>query len=243
MMRILMTAMGLLLISLPAGAEGPKDPFPAERPPLFDPEFETPDQDKELVRQGLVIVSGGAERGGVEMKCMACHGVDGMGARIGSVPRLAGMSAGYLRKQMNAFRDGTRSSQVMTPIALGLSAREMMAVSAYYASIEAETLEGFPEADPAKVQQGGAVAATGIAEEDREITACTSCHVNAEGRSGETVPMLASQHATYIESQLDAWKTGMRRTDPLNVMKTIAETLTEEEIEAVALYYERLAPE
>ena len=242
-MRLLTAGLGVIAMCLPLAAQDQADPFPADRPPLFNPEFKTLEQDPELVRLGLIVSSGGVEQGGVGMKCMACHGVEGMGARTGGIPRLAGLSAEYLEKQLKAFREGTRSSAIMTPIALGLSDGEMNAVSAYYASLDAQSLDSFPEVDQGAVQRGGALAASGLTGKDREVTACTSCHVNAEDRSEDGVPMLAAQHATYIQSQLKAWKDGMRRNDPLNVMKTIAEKLTEEEIEAVALYYERLAPE
>jgi cytochrome c553 len=47
----------------------------------------------------LVAMSGGA--GGAANACFSCHGLDGAGDGV-STPRLAGLEAGYLLKQMNA---------------------------------------------------------------------------------------------------------------------------------------------
>lgn len=49
-------------------------------------------------------------------------------------------------------------------------------------------------------------------------------------------PSLAGQHAGYTVAQLQAWKTGARTNDPLQLMKTVAEKLSEEEMRAVAAY-------
>jgi|GEM_PF-3457221 len=40
--------------------------------------------------------------------CMTCHGVDGIGNEGVSARRLAGMEPWYLKRQLEAFRAGTR---------------------------------------------------------------------------------------------------------------------------------------
>lgn len=49
--------------------------------------------------------------------CQTCHGTAGEGIAQADLPRLAGLSAPYLQRQLAAIADGTRVSDVMMPIA------------------------------------------------------------------------------------------------------------------------------
>lgn len=68
--------------------------------------------------------------------CISCHGPGGHG--VGAhFPALAGQYAGYTSKQLNAWRNGTRRNDpqnLMKGIAQRLSAADIAAVSAYFAS-------------------------------------------------------------------------------------------------------------
>lgn len=55
--------------------------------------------------------------------------------------------------------------------------------------------------------------------------------------AGSVSPALAAQPAGYIEAQLNAWRDGDRRADPLGLMTGLAKRLTPAEIKAVAAYY------
>lgn len=69
--------------------------------------------------------------------CISCHGPGGHG--VGKhFPALAGQHANYITQQLNAWRNGTRSNDpqvLMKEIAQRLSAAEIAAVSAYFASL------------------------------------------------------------------------------------------------------------
>lgn len=65
--------------------------------------------------------------------CQACHGANGV-SRNQHVPNLAGQQAAYLVLQLQAFKNGTRRSDVMASIAAQLSQAEMEAVAAYWHS-------------------------------------------------------------------------------------------------------------
>ena len=66
---------------------------------------------------------------------------------------------------------------------------------------------------------------------------CTACH-GAEGNSANPMwPNIAGQHASYIEAQLHAFKSGKRK-DPL--MAPQAMMLSDEDIRNVAVYFEGL---
>lgn len=51
-----------------------------------------------------IFLQGGSQPGATA--CMACHGMDGMGVAPAGFPRLAGLSADYLSKQLRDFRVG-----------------------------------------------------------------------------------------------------------------------------------------
>jgi cytochrome c553 len=69
-------------------------------------------------------------------QCSFCHGANLEG--IGPVPPLAGRSPSYTMRQLFDMKTGTRRgpwSELMKPIVSGLSTQDMMALSAYTASL------------------------------------------------------------------------------------------------------------
>ena len=67
--------------------------------------------------------------------CMACHGVDGAGQAGAGNPRLAGLDAAYLQKQLEDFASGSRSSPVMRPTTASLDPAERRALAACYSKL------------------------------------------------------------------------------------------------------------
>jgi thiosulfate dehydrogenase len=57
---------------------------------------------------------------------------------------------------------------------------------------------------------------------------------------GNSFPALAGQHASYLKAQLMAWRIGSRDNDPNQLMKGIAERLSEQQISAITEYYATL---
>ena len=66
--------------------------------------------------------------------CQTCHGIDGL-AKLPDAPHIAGESPIYLESQLKAFRDGTRTHQVMSVVAAGLSDEDIADLAAWYAAI------------------------------------------------------------------------------------------------------------
>jgi nitrite reductase (NO-forming)/hydroxylamine reductase len=66
--------------------------------------------------------------------CFGCHGPDGISLNP-NYPNLAGQSAEYLSKQLNAFRSGDRKDPIMSPMAQSLSDQDVENVVAYFASL------------------------------------------------------------------------------------------------------------
>ena len=65
---------------------------------------------------------------------------------------------------------------------------------------------------------------------------CYQCH----GEQGQGVashfPAIAPQSALYVVNQLREWKNGGRHNDPQGLMRSVAERLSEDDMNAVAAY-------
>ncbi|OAN79444.1 hypothetical protein A8B78_11990 [Jannaschia sp. EhC01] len=207
---------------------------PRERPALFGPLTFGGDETPALAEMGLQIALGGSSAGGFGMTCVACHGRDGQGSARSGIPRIAGQSAEYLQRQLEDYAAGTRPSYVMAGVAERLMDVERRAVSAFYASLDPSRDDEPAPSDPAVLQRGGQLFAVG--SPDGAITACVMCHLPGADGSGPAVPYIAGQHARYVADQLQLWQEGRRSNDPLNVMATIAQHMTDADIAAVSAY-------
>lgn len=76
---------------------------------------------------------------GAAPACQTCHGPAGEGAAQANFPRLAGLGAAYLKRQLDAFADGTRQNASMMPIGKALSMADRTEVAKYYAALPAPT--------------------------------------------------------------------------------------------------------
>ncbi|WP_062228340.1 c-type cytochrome [Aureimonas frigidaquae] len=107
-----------------------------------------------------------------------------------------------------------------------LSDQTVHVASAYGPPYEAEGLAAL----------GRDLAERGLPE--RKIPACESCHGAAARAKGVPYPYLSGQPEWYIATQLQLWKDGKRAgTAHAHVMSPIAITMTQEQIDAVALWY------
>ena len=66
--------------------------------------------------------------------CMGCHGPAGAGIPP-IFPRLAGQHAEYTETQLLAFKSEQRRSEIMVPIAFGLSAEQIQALAIYLTAL------------------------------------------------------------------------------------------------------------
>src|SRR5690606_13353761 len=82
---------------------------------------------------GQLVALSGADAGAANA-CTTCHGLRGEGDG-GFAPRLAGLAAGYLERQLIAYADGRRAHEQMSYIAGKLTPHERRAVAAYYAAL------------------------------------------------------------------------------------------------------------
>ena len=168
----------------------------------------------------LIAMSGG--EGGARYACSSCHGARGEGNGF-DAPRLAGLPAGYLQKQMEDYAAGLRAHEVMRDVARFLDSNERVLVANYYAALP-------PLALLPATEEAIAAATPGL-----YISACQPCH-GIEGVGTVNGPPLNAQPAFYLAQQLQDWQVSKRRNDGNHVMLKVAQQLKPVEVRQLSLY-------
>ena len=170
----------------------------------------------------------------VTQVCAACHAVDGNSA-VAANPKLAGLNAEYINKQLVEFKSGARKNAVMGGIVANLSPQDMQNLAAYYSAQQ-------PKPGTSKDRElallGQKIYRGGV--QGAGVPACASCH----GPQGKGIPpqfpRLAGQHGDYIYAQLNAFRLGTRANDAAKMMRSIAAKMTDADMKAVASYIQGL---
>ncbi len=175
--------------------------------------------------------AGDAQRGQANsITCAACHGQDGNSINP-EWPSIAGQNEKYIMRSLHSYQDGARQNVLMSSQVQSLDEQTMEDLAAYFASQE----PGKRTTDPALVTQGERLYRGGNME--RGVSACIACHGPlGHGNPGAGYPSIAGQHSTYTKSQLLAYRSNTRQTDPNRIMRDIARLMTDDEISAVASY-------
>ena len=63
--------------------------------------------------------------------CIGCHGPAGKSPNPDIYPSTAGKDAAYITEQINAFRNGSRSNPLMSPMVMGLTDDDVVNLAAY----------------------------------------------------------------------------------------------------------------
>jgi cytochrome c553 len=166
------------------------------------------------------------------MVCQSCHGENGVPHAGAALPRLAGVTADYLAKQLYDFRTGRRDNEVMRQIARSMSPADIGSVTLYLASLPPAPFQSTtaPGNDVGRrIQELG--------DNARAIPACGNCHGPQGQAPDRLLPPLAGVDASYLRTQLRAWRAGTRRNDDSAVMRSYAHSLTDTEISSLAAYY------
>jgi len=164
-----------------------------------------------------------------ETVCSACHGENGNSV-VPNFPKLAGQHAVYLEKQLREFLDHKRKNEMMEPFLESFTKNDVAALAIYY-SAQVQT--------PGEVSNPELLAAGKVLYEDGNVDSgvpgCMGCH-QAAGQGNARYPRLAGQHQTYTVQQMNDFKNGVRTNDKGKVMRTVAERMTDQEMQAVAEY-------
>lgn len=167
------------------------------------------------------------------LACTGCHGKDGRAASDGYYPRIASKPAGYLFRQLRAFRDGQRQYALMGTLLAPLNDAYLRDIATHFASLELPyAAPQAAQADAATLKRGQTLALQGDAA--RDIPACQSCHGAALAGAGPDVPGLLGLPVDYLNAQLGAWRTGVRQAQAPDCMAQIAKRLETQDVNAVS---------
>jgi cytochrome c553 len=155
--------------------------------------------------------------------CYGCHGVANYKNAYPdySVPKLRHQQAAYIIAALEEYKLGQRPHPTMHAQVSSLSDQDIKDIAAY--------LEG----DPVKPSTGdkGSV--------PKQAAPCAACHgENGTGVAAPLIPkppVLAGQHADYLEQALTAYHNGRRKNIVMNGMAQLL--TTEEDIQIVAEYF------
>jgi len=159
--------------------------------------------------------------------CSTCHGVEGIGNIAIEAPRLAGMEAWYLKRQLENFRAGFRGTHgedtqgiAMRPMAAKLSDESIADIVDWIGDWEYVPAEVTVEGD---VNQGRTA-----------FQSCAACHgVNAQGNEALGAPALAGQNDWYMITQLRNFRAGFRGSHQEdtygNQMQAMSQTLRDDQ--------------
>jgi cytochrome c553 len=141
-----------------------------------------------------------------------------------SVPKLHGQRPQYLAAALKEYKSGERSHGTMHSQASSLSDQDIADVAVYLAgpNVLIESKNDVPATARPKATE-----------------VCLACHgTNGVGITAD-YPSLAGQHADYLERTLHDYQKGGRKNP---VMTGMVATLTQQDIEELALYYSNQAP-
>ena len=89
----------------------------------------------------------------------------------------------------------------------------------------------------AALVSGSAMAAGDAAAGGEKAAQCASCHGQNGCSSVPMYPNLAGQHAEYIVSSLQAYKSGQRQGGNAAIMQGMAAGLSDQDMQDLAAYY------
>ena len=162
--------------------------------------------------------------------CAACHGADGNGLSP-TFPNLAGQHVSYIVKQIKDFKSGKRSDPLMTSQANLIADGDIESIALYFSMQDVK-----PAKAASNLVKGGEEIYRG-GDSKKGISACIACHgPQGKGISFSKYPQVSGQQTTYVESQLNNFKSGKRTNDLNGIMRDIAKKMSSEDIKAVASY-------
>lgn len=171
----------------------------------------------------------------ISSPCVACHGVDGNSVAT-LYPTLAAQHQDYLFLQMQGIRDGTRAIPLMTGQLDGMTDANLRDLALYYSG-QKLLMKGSPDTD---ISLGQRIFRGGIV--DKKVAACSACHSpRGLGNSPANFPRLSGQVSEYVITALKAYRAGNRKgVITADLMPQIAANLSDNEIEALAIYIQGL---
>ncbi|MBR1234653.1 c-type cytochrome [Bradyrhizobium sp. AUGA SZCCT0182] len=159
--------------------------------------------------------------------CVGCHGENGI-SQMENIPSLAAQPDMFIQWQLVFYRAGARKNEQMQPIVEQLNNEDIRNLGAYFAQLPPPKA---PPDDKPDLSKKGAQAAVG--------GRCASCHL-PDYAGTKAVARVAGQRQDYLIKALHDYKSGVRSGGGMAAMASVAYSLSEEEIEALAHYLAHL---
>jgi len=177
--------------------------------------------------------------------CAGCHGEYGQGGKNGEYPRIAGMPAAFIRKQLELFRSRKRPNMPMLQYIdeRQMPDEDMYNISHYLAGIKLNTrLPPVDETAPdfnayARLLESKKLMqiplAAGDTKKGKKLykKECSSCHAkNGYGDHEDAVPLLAGQYTNYLWKQVTKLRKRIRIHDIEEPEEELLDDFTDEEL-------------
>lgn len=150
--------------------------------------------------------------------CKGCHFIPNYknSFPVYKVPKLGGQNAEYVIAALKGYASGERKHDTMTAQGATLSDQDMLDVASYLSGLGA----------PRTADASGPVS--------DKIATCAACHGDRGISAMGMYPNLAGQHRSYLIHSLESYRDGTRKNP---IMAGFAAALTDEDIQAIALYF------
>lgn len=177
--------------------------------------------------------------------CAGCHGEYGQGGKEGEYPRIAGMPADFIGKQLELFRSRKRPNM---PMLQYIDERQMpdediFNISHYLANIELNTRlpavdETAPDFDAyARLIESKKLMqiprASGDIKKGQKLykKECASCHgKDGYGLHKKAVPLLAGQYTSYLWNQVKKLRARIRIHDEEEPDEELLDDFSDDEL-------------
>ncbi len=154
--------------------------------------------------------------------CRGCHSSVGASNVYPTyyVPKVGGQVAAYTVAALTAYKTSNRPHRTMMANTYDFSEQKIEDIAAYLATEADGSTRG--------------IANGGDAQNGKELAAsCVACH-NGDTNEGATNPVLAGQHANYMERAMQEYQSGARKSA---LMQSMVQGLSKDEIKDIAAYF------
>lgn len=179
----------------------------------------TDESSPQLTRLSWRVPGGDPARGAeLAQLCLTCH-AENAAITDPPAPKLRRQRRSYMFFALLEYRDGRRSSEIMAPVAEGLSDQDARDLTAYLAG---DMLDRPPKAR------------RDMAIYPRTARECIFCHGETGIGEYEGMPVLTGQDPVYLQDALAAYRNG-RRIDP--TMTAVVRDIAPKDDRALAEFY------
>ena len=129
--------------------------------------------------------------------CAGCHGTNGS-SHGPATPTIAGISSEYFIETMQAYKDGSRPSTIMTRIAKGYTEEEIKAMAGFFAKQKFVRMDQAHDSD---------MAGKGAKLHKKY---CEKCHEDGGRSTEDDAGILAGQWKPYLKYTMSDFMSGNR---------------------------------